>query len=176
MNIFQRVAVQSLKKNRTRTIVTIIGVILSAAMFTAVTTMVSTLYSYLERMQSYERGSYYLSFSGAPHEAVREMQSDSDTRELACGEYLGYGQIAGQRIRRGPYVYALSMSGNFSDLLPVHLTGGRMPENAAELLLPDHLLNYGNVAVEVGDTIEITLGDRFLDGVQLWQNSSADEN
>ena len=176
MNIFHRVAVQSLKKNRTRTIVTIIGVILSAAMFTAVTTMVSTLYSYLERMQSYERGSYYLSFSGAPHEAVREMQSDSDTRELACGEYLGYGQITGQRIRRGPYVYALSMSGNFLDLLPVHLTGGRMPENAAELLLPDHLLNYGNVAVEVGDTIEITLGDRFLDGVQLWQNSAADEN
>ena len=95
MNIFHRVAVQSLKKNRTRTIVTIIGVILSAAMFTAVTTMVSTLYSYLERMQSYERGSYYLSFSGAPDEAVREMQSDSDTKELACGEYLGYARLPG---------------------------------------------------------------------------------
>ena len=95
MNIFQRVAVQSLKKNRTRTIVTIIGVILSAAMFTAVTTMVSTFYIYLERMQSYEHGSYYLSFSGAPHEAVREMQSDSDTKELACGEYLGYARLPG---------------------------------------------------------------------------------
>ena len=95
MNIFQRVAVQSLKKNRTRTIVTIIGVILSAAMFTAVTTMVSTFYSYLERMQSYEHGSYYLSFSGAPHETVREMQSDSDTKELACGEYLGYARLPG---------------------------------------------------------------------------------
>ena len=35
MNIFNKVAMQGLKKNRTRTIVTIIGVILSAAMITA---------------------------------------------------------------------------------------------------------------------------------------------
>ena len=38
MNIFNKVAMQGLKKNRTRTIVTIIGVVLSAAMITAVTT------------------------------------------------------------------------------------------------------------------------------------------
>ena len=38
MNILHKVALQGLKKNRTRTAVTIIGVILSAAMITAVST------------------------------------------------------------------------------------------------------------------------------------------
>ena len=43
MNVFHRVAQRSMRANRMRTIVTIIGVILSAAMFTAVTTFATTL-------------------------------------------------------------------------------------------------------------------------------------
>lgn len=39
MNVFNKVTLQSLKKNKTRTIVTIIGIILSAAMICAVTTL-----------------------------------------------------------------------------------------------------------------------------------------
>ena len=40
MNIFHKVTLKSLKENRTRTLVTIVGIILSTAMFTAVTAMV----------------------------------------------------------------------------------------------------------------------------------------
>lgn len=39
MNILSKVTWQSMWKNKTRTIVTIVGIILSAAMFTAVTTL-----------------------------------------------------------------------------------------------------------------------------------------
>ena len=47
MNIFNKVALQGLKKNRTRTLVTIIGVVLSAAMITAVTTFGVSLMNYM---------------------------------------------------------------------------------------------------------------------------------
>ena len=63
MNIFRTVAWKSLRKNRTRTIVTIIGIILSVAMFTAITTTISTFYNYLAAVEAYESGSYYLGFS-----------------------------------------------------------------------------------------------------------------
>ena len=46
MNVFNKVTLQSLKKNKTRTIVTIIGIILSAAMICAVTTFASSIYNY----------------------------------------------------------------------------------------------------------------------------------
>ena len=49
MNVLNRVTWNNLKKNKTRTIVTIIGVILSAAMITAVTTFVSTMQDYMLR-------------------------------------------------------------------------------------------------------------------------------
>ena len=38
MNIFHRLTIQSLKKNKTRTLVTIIGIMLSTALICAVTT------------------------------------------------------------------------------------------------------------------------------------------
>ena len=50
MNVFHRVAQRSMRANRMRTIVTIIGVILSAAMFTAVTTFATTLMTHLQRV------------------------------------------------------------------------------------------------------------------------------
>ena len=47
MNILNKVTLQSLKKNKVRTIVTIIGIILSTAMFTAVTTSISSIRNYM---------------------------------------------------------------------------------------------------------------------------------
>ena len=47
MNIFHKVAAEGLTRNRTRTLVTVVGVALSAAMFTAVTTFAVSLQSYM---------------------------------------------------------------------------------------------------------------------------------
>ena len=47
MNIFHKVAFQGLRKNRTRTLVTVIGVALSAALITAVATFAVSLQNYM---------------------------------------------------------------------------------------------------------------------------------
>ena len=49
MNIFNKVTLKSMKKNPVRTLVTIIGIIISTAMFTAVTTLTISLYSFVYR-------------------------------------------------------------------------------------------------------------------------------
>ena len=49
MNIFNKVALQGLIKNRTRTVVTIIGVALAAALFTGVATFAVSLQDYMVR-------------------------------------------------------------------------------------------------------------------------------
>ena len=53
MNILGKVTWKTMWKNRTRTIVTIIGVILASAMFTAVTTMGTSLRNFLIRGNVY---------------------------------------------------------------------------------------------------------------------------
>ena len=51
MNILSKVTWKGMWKNRTRTIVTIIGIILSAAMFMAITTLGYSLWDYLLRTE-----------------------------------------------------------------------------------------------------------------------------
>ena len=62
MNIFNKVALQGLKKNRTRTIVTIIGVILSAAMITAVATFGVSLLDYMTKGAAKKYGGWQAAF------------------------------------------------------------------------------------------------------------------
>ena len=59
MNIMNSLTLKSLKKNKTRTIVTIIGVILSTAMITAVTTLGSSVQNLLINNTIYNRGDWH---------------------------------------------------------------------------------------------------------------------
>ena len=52
VNIFHKVAVQSLKNNQARTLVTILGVALSAALFTGIAAFGTSLIDYLIRTRT----------------------------------------------------------------------------------------------------------------------------
>ena len=58
MKIFRKITWETMKQNRMRTAVTIIGVILSATLFTAVTVFCSSLASFLEKTYIYNSGNY----------------------------------------------------------------------------------------------------------------------
>ena len=51
MNIFSRFTLRTLKKNKMRTLVTIIGIALSVAMFTSVTSIIVSFQQYLMNME-----------------------------------------------------------------------------------------------------------------------------
>ena len=131
MSIFRRVAVQAMRRNRTRTLVTIIGVILSAAMFTAVTTFAGTLMHHLQRSAAYQSGTYYLSFLDVDAEIAEAVAQDKDTEALATAQVLGYARVDSANENK-PFLYVHGMDEGYTDLLPVHLLAGRLPENSTE--------------------------------------------
>ena len=138
MNVFHRVAQRSMRANRMRTIVTIIGVILSAAMFTAVTTFATTLMTHLQRVTAYLDGAYYLGVHNVDADTLASMRADSDIEAFSTAEVLGYAEVTVNNSNK-PYLYVEAIDAGFSDRMPVHLVEGRMPENSTELLIPDHL-------------------------------------
>ena len=170
MRIFHRVAVQSMRKNRTRTIVTIIGVILSTAMFTAVTTFASTLLHHLQRTAAYESGTYYLSILDADAATADAVAKDADTETMTAAQVLGYAKLDTENENK-PFLYIQAMGEGYTDLLPVHLLAGRLPEDSTELLISEHLDYDGGVRLALGETITLTLGTRSVDGFPLWQNN-----
>ncbi len=168
MRIFHRVAVQSMRKNRTRTIVTIIGVILSTAMFTAVTTFASTLLHHFQRTAAYESGTYYFSLLNADAATADAVAKDGDTEAMTAAQVLGYAKLETENENK-PFLYVQAMGKGYTDLLPVHLLAGRLPENSTELLISEHLDYDGGVRLALGETITLTLGTRSADGFPLWQ-------
>ena len=77
MNVFNKVTLQSLKKNKTRTIVTIIGIILSAAMICAVTTFASSIYNYALDNAIYVDGDWHGSAEDMSLETYEMIKNES---------------------------------------------------------------------------------------------------
>ena len=169
MNVFNKVTLQSLKKNKTRTIVTIIGIILSAAMICAVTTFASSIYNYALDNAIYVDGDWHGSAEDMSLETYEMIKNESKVSNHVFAQQLGYAKIEGCINENKPYLFVLGASEGFSDMMPVHITSGKYPTSSSEILIPDHLYENGGVELNVGDTIELALGKRMLDGYSMGQ-------
>lgn len=173
MNIFQKVTLKNLKENKTRTLVTIIGIILSAAMFTAVTVSISSLRHFLISYTVYREGSWQGAVYDLSKEDVDALISDEEISDTVSMQRLGYALLADCENEDKPYLCVYGIRENFTDLMPVHLTEGRMPENSSEILLPNHLSTNGGVEHQLGDTFSLDLGTRTSsDGYVLNNHTS----
>lgn len=184
LNIFHKVTLEILKKNKTRTIVTIIGIILSASMFTAVTTTVSSVRNYLLENAYYNYGNWHVSalevdetffeFLKDPNSVMKDAEEQAYFEEGTVESYiysqqLGYAYAEGSTNAYKPYLYIIGADRDFCENMPVHLTGGRLPEKADEILLPEHLAENGEVYYKVGDVLTLEIGNRVADGYVLGQ-------
>ena len=95
MNIFNKVTLQSMKKSRTRTIVTVIGVVLSAAMITAVATFAVSLQSYMVNGATQKYGAWHVEFLDVDSSFVQERTHDQEVADTATIENIGYATLDG---------------------------------------------------------------------------------
>lgn len=171
MNIFNKVTLQSLKKNRTRTIVTIIGIMLSAAMICAVTTFVSSMQNYVLQYAVYNNGDWHGAVYDADFKSYVEIRRSEEVSASAYGQLLGYAKIESNNEYK-PYLYVIGgEKDRFFETLPIHLISGRLPASSHEIILPEHLTSDGGLTYKLGDSITLELGDRMLDGWKLNQNN-----
>ena len=171
MNVLHKLTLQSLKQNRTRTIVTIIGIILSTAMLCAVTTFTTSFQRYLFDQEVYTSGSWHVGQKDATYSQYQELSQAPGVEQSVYLQHLGYAQAEGSLNEYKPYFYVLGLSPQGSDLLPIHLTQGRMPTSPDEIVLPQHFLDNTSQHYQVGDTLTLELGKRMSDGFALDQSN-----
>lgn len=170
MNVFHKVTLKSLAINKTRTIVTIIGIILSVSMITAVTTLISSLQNYMLRNAIYAEGDWHGGFYDADRKTVEEIRSNKKVHSIATAENIGYANI-GSSNEYKPYLFIMGADNLFLERMPIHLVSGRLPGSSEEIILPLHLASNGNVTFKAGDVIRLEIGDRYLNGTKLNQNN-----
>lgn len=169
MNVFRKITLQALRKNRTRTVVTVIGILLSAAMFTGVIVSVSSLVKYMRECAIYTSGNWHGSFPDVPAGKMEQLETETAVDSASLAQNIGYAKLDTLSETK-PYLFLLGIDPVFRQRMPIHLTCGQMPEKSDELLLPEHLRYQGGVEYALGDTLTLDLGDRILDGTRLGPN------
>ena len=162
MNIFAKVTMQTLKKNRVRTIVTIIGIILSCAMITAVAALVQSFSGYMLDVGIYEKGNWHGAAYSLSWSQYENIQKDEEISFATYGQLMGYARVENENPDK-PYLYVMGgEKETFFENMPVHLVAGRLPQNSQEILIPEHLISNGGVGYQMGQTITLELGDRMV--------------
>lgn len=172
MNVFSKVTLESLKKNRTRTIVTIIGIMLSAAMICASTTLVSSMQNFVLRCAIHIDGDWYGAVYDAAYKDYEDIRDSDRVSSAAYAQVLGYAKIDSANERK-PYLYVLGgdVASGYFKTMPVHLILGTLPKDSTEIILPEHLTSNGKASYKLGDTVTLEVGDRTLDGKRLGQDT-----
>lgn len=154
MKILWKLVILRLRRNRTRTAVTVFGIALSAALLAAVATLGVSAWDYMGRSAVFRTGDYYVSFEAAGEELLEELKENEDVSRLGTlccldGEYMidSLGQVSEQYL-----AVAAGDEAFYESFAPV-LTEGRMPENSSEVLLTEMSasnLEFYHLAYSVG--------------------------
>ena len=169
MNILSKVTWEAMKKNKTRTIVTIIGIVLSAAMFMAVTTAAFSGLDFVIRGTAYTDGDYFVAFDGLTDAEVEELQSKEIVTQLADFKLLGFTGIVEREDSVTGYLdeyYVAAVNQTFFEKMPVHLLEGRLPENSSEIIVPEQYVKHyalNGVTIAVNDEITQLVQTRLVD-------------
>jgi len=170
MNIFNKITLKSMIKSRTRTIVTIVGVVLSAAMITAVATFGVSLLSYLANGAAQKYGDWHVEFLDVPASFVQERSHDEGVANTTAFENIGYATLDGGKNPDKPYLFIAGLNDEAFDTLSINLISGRLPENSGEILVSGSVAANGGVKFAVGDTLSLAVGSRISGNATLGQH------
>lgn len=177
MSILGKYTIRSMKCNKLRTLVTVIGIMLSVSMFTAVTESIASGQQYMVNVVKEQTGSFHAYYRNYSREQLKELSENKKIKETAYMETLGYADINSTNPDK-PYLFIARMSDNFTSLVSVRLIEGRMPQNENEIILPAHLYANGGVKLSLGEVIRLDIGNRALPDepeTPLTQNDRYDE-
>lgn len=171
MNILNKLTIKNLKLNKKRTIVTIIGIILSVALICAVASMVSSFRESLIRFEINRDGNFHYEFSNVDSKTLKEIKNNRNFEKIYISKNVGYLKLDNSKNEDKPYAYLIAMNEVAMSNVSLNLIEGRFPSNDKEIVIPRHLKTNGRVDYKVGDTITLYLGDRVSDGYTLNQDN-----
>lgn len=161
MNIMNSLTWKHMKANKKRTIVTILGVIISVAMITAVSTAALTLTTYLQNIQIRRGGAWHVKYVDVTKQQGNKLIDELDEKFSFYTQVKGYSKWNDTSKVVKPYIYVEAYDNTALDKLPVTLLDGRLPEKAGEIIVSKEISNNKEESYKIGDTISMEYGKRF---------------
>ena len=171
MSLLNKLTIKNLKLNKKRTIVTIIGIVLSVALLTAVASMFFSAKESLIKFEKERNGDYHWEFRDVPYQNISEFTQNRKIETVNIVKSLGYDYLEGGRNEHKPYINVRAYNKAAMENLAINLMEGRLPENENEIIISQHTDTNGGVKLNIGEKITLNLGDRVIDGEKLNQNN-----
>lgn len=152
---------------------TIIGIMLSVALLTAVASMFFSARESLIQYEISKKGDYHFCYQELTLEEAEEIAQNRKVEQTYLSSDLGYSYLEGIQNEDKPYVYVKTMTADAIEHLGLTLLEGRMPQDDTEILVPSHLKTNGRLTIAVGETISLEIGRRVSteDGTEFTQNN-----
>jgi len=170
MNVFCRFTHRSLMENRMRTIVTIIGIVLSMALFTAVIEGAYSGRAFIIRAQEERYGAYHAYYYQLTEEEAQTVRQTEGVADTVMWRTVGWAEVDSKNDAK-PYLLIKAIDEHFTDLVSVHMISGRLPEHEGEIVIPAHLYSNGGVEWKVGDRVTLNVGERTSEGWTLHEGN-----
>lgn len=161
MKIMNQVTWKYLKKNKKRTIVTILGVIISVAMITAVSTFVDSFLDMMRRNVAEREGDWHVEYLQVPYGKADPILQDGNT---GLAGFLSSRQVAEFTVPgqgAAYYSYLQEYSPNMFPLFHTKLQEGRLPQSDEEICIANYVNEQLGTNYQIGDTITLSLGKRM---------------
>lgn len=163
MNILNKISIKNLGMNKKRSIGTVIGIILSVALITAVAGMFTSFQKSLVNNTIEGSGYYHMEMGIIDDEILNTLKMNRKIDRIMTTYELGTGKIQSSEEK---YPYITVRSTDYFDELAFKIVEGHKPENSRELVINERTAMNANL--KVGDTLELELGTRMSgDGYEM---------
>lgn len=170
MSILNRLTIKNLRLNKKRTIVTIIGIILSTALMVGIGLLFSSFQDLMIRDTIGYSGKYEAKYNDVDLIKLNDIKNKNFT--YFYEKPIGFSKIESSNEYK-PYMYITSVNREYFDELK--LIEGDIPKNENEIVVSNHVITNGGLDYKVGDIVTFTYGSRNIDGnITLANNELVD--
>lgn len=161
MNIIRKLTQRFLRLNRTRTLVTIIGVIISTAMITAVPTLMMSFLRANRELMIKDYGNWHVRYNDISLKGVDILARDANTAWVSLFRLDGFSKLEDSKAAFKPYLVLMSMDKNCIGTYGLKLAEGRFPANESEAAISVEAMRMGGLDINIGDKLTLEVGKRF---------------
>ena len=166
MSILNDLTIKNLKLNKKRTIVTIIGIILSTALMVGIGLLFSSFQDYMIRETISYNGKYEAEYGDVSLDKLNSI--DKKDFSYFYQKAIGFSKFDSANEYK-PYLYISSVNKEYFNEL--HLISGRFAENDSELVISNHINTNGGASYKIGDIITLKYGERVVEGINTLANN-----
>lgn len=149
--VIKRLSKRYFKKNRIRNLAAILAIMLTAFLFTSITSLVFSMSSSIQLSMQMQKGSKadgdirYLT-----EEQYQELQNSDFIKEAGCRRFVGFASNASGHMVEINYADPVQQELTFCN--PTH---GKAPKKANEIATTDQALEALGVKAKVGETVPV---------------------